>query len=132
MLCMLILLVLRIVLRTVLLLLLHQGSRLSAINVPEQNVARLTRFFNDYNWNGLMLGIDCGTLSVDQAFADFDNIFHYALEQIVGYSTVTVRERDPPYITPFIKVLLRKRNKLLRRGKVYLARDYLLPNRLAK
>jgi len=76
-----------------------------------------------------MLGIDCGTLSVDQAFAD---ILHCALEQIVGYSTVTIRERDPPYITPYIKVLLRKRNKLLRRGKVYLARDYLLPNRLAK
>ena len=52
------------------------------------DVARFTRFFNDYNWNGLMLGIDCGTLSVDQAFADFDNILHYALEQIVGYSTV--------------------------------------------
>jgi len=44
------------------------------------DVARLTRFFNDYNWNGLMLGIDCGTLSVNQAFADFDNILHHALE----------------------------------------------------
>ena len=84
-------------------------------------VARLTRFFNDYNWNGLVLGIDCGTLSVDQAFADFDNILHYAFDQIVGYSTVTIRERDPTYITPYIKVLLRKRNKLLRRGKVDLA-----------
>jgi len=67
-----------------------------------------------------VLGIDCGTLSVDQAFADFDNILHYALNQIVGYSTVTISERDPPYITPYIKVL-RKRNKLLRRGKVDLA-----------
>ena len=30
---------------------------------------------------------------------------------------ITVRERDPPYITPPIKVLLRRRNKLLRQGK---------------
>ena len=110
---MLIVLALRIVLRSV--LLLHQGSSLSAINVLQQNVARLTRFFNDYrhNCNGLMLGIDCGTLSVDQAFADFDNILHYAFDQIVGYSTVTIRERDPTYITPYIKVLLRKRNNVV-------------------
>jgi len=60
-----------------------------------------------------VLGIDCGTLSVDQAFADFDNIMHYALDQIVGYSTVTIRERDPTYITPYIKVLLRKRNNVV-------------------
>ena len=65
------------------------------------DVARLTRFFNDYNWNGLVLGrpIDGGTLSVNQAFADFD-ILHYAFDHIVGYSTVTIRERDPSYITP--------------------------------
>ena len=97
------------------------GKQVKCYKRSGADVARLTRFFNDYNWNGLMLGIDCGKLSVDQTFADFDNILHYALEQIVGYSTVTIRERDPPYITPYIKVLLRKRNKLLRRGKVDLA-----------
>ena len=103
---MLIVLVLRIVLRSV--LLLHQGSKLSALNVLDSgaDVARLTRFFNDYNWNALMSGIDCGTLSVDQAFADFDNILHYALDQIGGYSTVTIRERDPPYITSLLKFFL--------------------------
>ena len=46
------------------------------------------------------------TLSVDQAFVDFVTVLQYALE----HGTVTVRERDPPYITPPIRVLLRKRN----------------------
>ena len=76
------------------------------------------QFFEGYNWNALVNGIDNGTLSVDQAFADFVTVLQYALEyNIVGYRTVTVRLRDPPYITPPIKVLLRKRSKLLRRGK---------------
>ena len=82
------------------------------------DMARLNTFCSDYNWNAIVNGIDHGTLSVNQAFADFVAILHYALEHIVGYRTVTVRERDPPYITPAIRVLLRKRNKLLRRGKI--------------
>ena len=86
-------------------------------NTSPADIAKLTKFFHDYNWNALVNGIDCGTLSVDQAFADFVTVLQYALEHIVGYRTVTVRERDPPYITPPIRILLRKRNKLLRRGK---------------
>jgi len=39
-----------------------------------------------------VLSIDDNTLSVDQVFADFINILHYALEHVVGYRTVTVRE----------------------------------------
>jgi len=49
------------------------------------------------------------TLSVDRAFADFINTLHYTLEHVVCYRTVTVRERDPLYITPPIKVLRRRR-----------------------
>ena len=61
---------------------------------------------------------DDGTLSVDQAFADFINVLHYALEHVGGHRIiVTVRDRHPPYITPPIKHLLRRRNKLLRQGK---------------
>ena len=47
------------------------------------DVARLTRFFDDYNWNGLVLGIDCGTLSMDQAFADFDNTLQCTMHLII-------------------------------------------------
>ena len=55
--------------------------------------------FSDYNWNAIVNGIDHGTLFVYQAFADFVAILHYALEHIVGYRTVTVRERNPPIHT---------------------------------
>ena len=92
-------------------------KRVKCYNRSAADLARLSQFFCDYNWNGLVLGIDDGTLSVDQAFADFTNVLHYALEHVGGHRIVTVRERDPPYITPPIKVLLRRRNKLLRQGK---------------
>ena len=42
-------------------------------------------------------------------------VLQYALEYIVDYRTITVR--DLPYLTPPTRVLLRKRNKLLRHGK---------------
>ena len=65
------------------------------------------------------IGIDDDTSPVDQAFGDFVNVLHYALDHVVGYRTVTMRKTDPPYIKPPIyKVLLRRRNKLLRQGKV--------------
>ena len=64
------------------------------------DLARLSQFSCDYNWNGVVLGIHNGTLSVDQAFADFINVLHYALEHVDGHRIVTVRERDPPYFAP--------------------------------
>jgi hypothetical protein len=33
-------------------------------------------------------------------------------------STVTVTSRDPPFVTPFIKSLLRQKNKLMRQGHI--------------
>jgi len=39
---------------------------------------------------GIILGIDCGTLLVDEAFADFIHILQYALKRVVSYSTVTI------------------------------------------
>jgi len=92
-------------------------SQTKCYNTSAADIARLVQFFEGYNWNALVNGIDNGTLSVHQAFADFVTVLQYALEYVVGYRTVTVREWDPPYITPPIKVLLRKRNKLLRHGK---------------
>jgi len=49
------------------------------------DIARLNKFFSDYNWNAVVSRIDNGTLSVNQAFADFVTILHYALEHTVAY-----------------------------------------------
>jgi len=52
--------------------------------------------------------------TVDDAYSDFLTVLHFALDNVLGFKLVTIRESDPPYITPDVKILLRKRNRLLR------------------
>ena len=40
-------------------------------------------------------------------------------------STVTITSRDPPYITGYIKSMLRKKNRLMRRGRVEEASEHI-------
>ena len=51
-------------------------------------------------------------------YSDFIKIVKYLLNSAIPSKTVSMSYRDPPFITPQIKVLLRKRNKLRRRGKI--------------
>jgi hypothetical protein len=80
------------------------------------DLAKLVDYFEAYNWNGIVSGIEAGILTVDQAFTDLVTILQNALDQVVGFKLVTLRDTDPPYITPAIRVLLRKRNQLFHRG----------------
>lgn len=79
---------------------------------------RLHDFFASYNWNGLLNGINDRTITVDQAFTEFVNIMHYALDTVLGFKTVTVRKSDPTYITPEIRILLRRRNRIMGKGQI--------------
>ena len=40
------------------------------------------------------------------------------LDKYVPLRRITVTDRDPKFVTPYIKTLLRKRNKLMRTGKI--------------
>ena len=91
---------------------------------------RLTDFFDNYSWNALINSIDSDTISVDEAFADFINVMHFILDNVVGYCTVSIRDKEPPYITPYIKLLLKKRNRLMHRGRV--AEAEILANNIGK
>ena len=51
----------------------------------------------------------------------YDNFYGIAVQLLnVHYplSTVTVTSRDPPFVTPIIKSLLRDKNKLMRKGQL--------------
>jgi len=45
-------------------------------------------------------------------------IAHQLLDQFYPEHTVTVTNRDPPYITGHIKAMLRRKNRLMRKGRV--------------
>ena len=70
-----------------------------------------------YNWNGLIAGIDNKSDSLDATCDDFVRIVKWHINCSITTRKVSMKERDPAYITPRIKLLLRRRNKLWRAGK---------------
>ena len=68
----------------------------------------------NFKWGGNIAAINCGTDSIDNIYNDFVNIVKWNINSIVPVRKISMRERDPSYITSRIKILLRKRNKLRR------------------
>ena len=58
------------------------------------------------------------TYSIDAVYNDFVRIVLWHLDVILPVRTICMRISENPYITPTIKMLLRKRNKLRRSDKV--------------
>lgn len=56
--------------------------------------------------------------TVQAALNHFYNVAYGLLDQFYPERTITVRSRDPEYITPYVKSLLRKKNSLMRAGRV--------------
>jgi hypothetical protein len=46
------------------------------------------------------------------------NIMPFILDDVVGYCTVTLRNKELLYITSLIKLLLNKRDRLKRGGRI--------------
>jgi len=51
-------------------------------------------------------------------FDRFYLIVHSLLDQFYPEHTVTMTSRDPAYITPRMKAMLRRKNRLMRAGRV--------------
>jgi len=58
------------------------------------------------------------TPSVDRAFDYFYQVMHSMLQQHFPYRKCTLSSRDPPFITPTIKNMLRRKNRLMRSGRL--------------
>ena len=57
----------------------------------------------------------------DNPQTEFDNLYSQLYQLLDAYypeSTVTITTSDPPYVTPVIKCMLRKKNALMRSRKV--------------
>ena len=77
------------------------------------------------NWGGIIAAINCRTDSIDNIYNDFVDIVKWHINSIDPMRNISMRERDPSYITPGIKILLRKRNNLRRADKIEQA-DYMV------
>ena len=58
------------------------------------------------------------TDSVQAAFGNFYGVSLGLLDHFYLERSITIRSRDPPYITPYIRSLLRKKIRLMRAGRV--------------
>lgn len=80
-------------------------------HTPSQTAAFLS-CLSSYSWNDI---VECD--DVQSGFDLFYDIAHELLDYYYPQSSITVGERDPSFVTPFIKKLLRKRNKLMKSGQ---------------
>ena len=78
----------------------------------------LWQALSHYNWNGVIAAIECRSDSTDAVYNDYTDIVKWHLNATIPICNVSMSERDPSYVTPRIKLLLRKRKKLRRAGKI--------------
>lgn len=79
----------------------------------QPNIDYLRHTLGTYDWSVLYDIND-----IDETYSLFLRIVQMSISQCIPVKTVTIRNYDPYYITPLVKCLLVKRNRLRRRGKL--------------
>jgi hypothetical protein len=87
--------------------------RVRFFDTREQYVIALAKGLHEYNWNSVLLDDN-----VNSAYESFLKILWWHINKFIPLKTVTICDGCPEHITPVIKSLLRKRNRLRRHGKV--------------
>ena len=92
-----------------------QATRKKVIlyDLRSNNISRLRHAIGVYNWTDLFQAHD-----ICHVYQQFLNTIHLLLHVNVPTKTVTVGPRDPTYITPAVKALLAKRNRLRKKGHI--------------
>ena len=75
--------------------------------------AALLSHLKDFSWEDVL-----NTRDVQEAFDKFYESASQILNCFYPLHVITITNRDPHFVTPYIKALLRKRNKLMRKGCV--------------
>ena len=94
-----------------------QRAMIEICNYTPLTSCLLRQELANYNWSSLIAAIDNKTDSIDDIYDDFVHIVKWHVNCIVPRRKVSIRERDPSYITPRIKLLLSKRIKHRRSDK---------------
>ena len=81
--------------------------------VRQHNVDRLVCRLQNFDWSVVMQCTD-----IDFAYDKFVETVHCIIDETIPCRKITVTESTPPHITPLVKSLLRKRNALMRKGKI--------------
>jgi hypothetical protein len=82
-------------------------------DIRKHNIICLTNALQRYNWNDILLDSD-----ISNVYTNLTNVLHWFISQFIPVKQVTITDNCPPFATPLIKSLLRKRNKLVRKNKM--------------
>ena len=89
------------------------SSKIHNRRCTEAKKAALLNKLSIFDWGEVYNSTD-----VNQAFDIFYDNCTVLLNECFPVSTVTMTDKDPPFVTPGIKSLLKEKNKLLHKGKV--------------
>jgi hypothetical protein len=81
--------------------------------IREHNIICLSNALERYKWNGILLDCD-----ISNAYTNLTNVLHWFISQFIPVKQVTITYNCPPFVTPLIKSLLRKRNKRMHKNKL--------------
>ena len=95
------------------------------MHTPDQHAAMLS-YLNAVSWDYVSLEND-----TQMTFDQFYSVMQGILDYFYPIRSVSVTNRDPCFVTPVIKALLRKRNRLMRRGAVAAAESLTKTHRSA-
>jgi len=95
-------------------------SRHIVYELNPDNLSVLSNALIDYNWSGIILALEeCHSCTdFSSIYSDFIKVVKYLIHTHLPSKAVSFSNREPSFITPRIKILLRKRNNLRRTGKL--------------
>ena len=82
-------------------------------DIRAPNIDRLRDSLDKYNWNSLLHEDD-----VCKLYCDLTKVLLFFVDNCIPTKTVKLSPTAPRFITPLIKTLLSRRNRLMHRGKI--------------
>jgi hypothetical protein len=84
--------------------------------IIDRNLDALRHFLGIHDWSATLACED-----IQNVYNEFLDVVEFYIEHCIPVITVRIGRRDPEFITPYIKSLVNKRNKLCKQGKYELA-----------
>jgi len=88
--------------------------KVSVFDLREPNIDKLRYAIGTYDWHGVF----CDVNDIDIVYSNSLNVIHSLIVVCIPTKSAVVSPCDPDFVTPLVKVLLNKRNRLRRRGKI--------------
>ena len=82
-------------------------------DIREPSINSLRNALQCYNWNHVYLETD-----INIAYSMFLEIVKWHINEYIPEKHISLEQKPPVYITPLVKILLRRRNKIMRQGRM--------------